>query len=101
MSQEKLGDAVGLTFQQIQKYERGANRVSASMLWELSKILGAPTDWFFEGAAFRGRPKDPLRTKRETLELVRAFSSCSKEVQNCLMALFRAVSEVSEPKAKK
>src|SRR3954465_8799423 len=48
MSQEKLGQAVSLTFQQIQKYERGANRVGASRLYQLSRILDVPVSYFFE-----------------------------------------------------
>ena len=50
MSQEKLGDALGLTFQQVQKYEKGANRIGASRLQQISKILDAPPSFFFEGA---------------------------------------------------
>ena len=90
LSQEKLGDAVGLTFQQIQKYERGANRVGASRLYEFSRILDVPVSFFFDelpaelkthkGRMARGlqdqsqKPleTDPL-TRRETLELVRAY----------------------------
>jgi len=49
MSQEQLGSKLGLTFQQIQKYENGANRVSASRLWEMSKIFEVPICFFFEG----------------------------------------------------
>jgi len=49
MSQEQLGEKLGLTFQQIQKYEKGANRVSASRLWEMSKIFDVPICSFFEG----------------------------------------------------
>ena len=52
MSQEKLGEQMGLTFQQIQKYERGINRVSASRLWELGKVLGVPVQFFFEELAY-------------------------------------------------
>ena len=58
MSQEKLGEQMGLTFQQIQKYERGINRVSASRLWELSKVLGVSVQFFFEELAFG---QDPTR----------------------------------------
>jgi transcriptional regulator with XRE-family HTH domain len=94
MSQTKLGDAVGLTFQQIQKYERGANRIGSSRLFEFAKVLDVPVSHFFEempANALSGRPmsgrgrksfaetatpfeeeKDPL-IKRETLELVRAY----------------------------
>lgn len=49
MSQDKLADAMGVTFQQVQKYERGSNRVSASMLWRASHALGEPISYFFEG----------------------------------------------------
>ena len=48
MSQEKLGEQLGLTFQQVQKYEKGSNRISASRLWQMSKILGVPVAFFFE-----------------------------------------------------
>ena len=87
-SQEKLGDALGLTFQQVQKYERGANRVGASRLHEISRILDVPVSYFFDEmpastaavtAASRGVAEkatrfrhDPM-AKRETLELVRAY----------------------------
>ena len=92
MSQTKVGDAVGLTFQQIQKYERGSNRIGSSRLYEFAKVLDVPVSYFFDempSNALSGRPmsgrkgfgeagtpfeqeKDPL-IKRETLELVRAY----------------------------
>ncbi len=87
LSQEKLGEAIGLTFQQVQKYERGANRVGASRLHELSRVLDVPVSFFFDDidpvrapaipAGFAEPPAegfdaDPLR-KRETLELVNAY----------------------------
>jgi len=85
MSQEKLGVAIGLTFQQVQKYERGTNRVGSSRLYQLAKVLNVPVSFFFDdmpsevagdgpGFGERGEPFDdnPL-TKRETLELVRAY----------------------------
>lgn len=90
LSQERLGEAVGLTFQQIQKYERGANRIGASRLFEFSRILDVPVSFFFDdmpeasrsddscvawGLADHPQPameQDPL-TRRETLELVRAY----------------------------
>ncbi len=49
MSQDRLGDKLGVTFQQVQKYERGANRVSASRLWGMAEILDVPIQYFFEG----------------------------------------------------
>jgi len=51
MSQTDLAHACGITFQQIQKYENGANRVSASRLWQFAAVLGKPIGWFFEGLA--------------------------------------------------
>ena len=57
MSQEKLGDALGLTFQQVQKYEKGTNRIGASRLQQISLILQVPVSFFFEGA-----PPPPGRT---------------------------------------
>ena len=94
MSQTAVGIAVGLTFQQIQKYENGSNRISSSSLFEFAKALDVPVSYFFDeipSNALAGRPmsgrgrkglgeagtpfeqeKDPL-IKRETLELVRAY----------------------------
>ena len=58
MSQEKLGDGLGLTFQQVQKYEKGTNRIGASRLQHISHILGIPVPFFFEGAPhLPGQPK--------------------------------------------
>jgi len=60
LSQEKLGDALGLTFQQVQKYERGANRISASRLFDLSTVLGVPVSFFFDDIS------DELSVKLDT-----------------------------------
>ena len=57
LTQEKLGDALGLTFQQVQKYEKGTNRVSASRLQHLSRILKAPVPYFFEGSPGQAKVK--------------------------------------------
>ncbi len=89
MSQTSLGEAIGLTFQQVQKYERGANRISASRLFALSRVLDVPVEYFFDDmptavaasspAQGGGKAKkppsykpDPMAT-RETMELVRAY----------------------------
>ncbi len=89
LSQEKLGEAIGLTFQQVQKYERGANRIGASRLYDLSRVLDVPVSFFYEDmpediASMSPRnitdhvvepevnEADPM-SKRETLELVRAY----------------------------
>lgn len=93
MTQENLADAVGITFQQVQKYENGANRVSAGRLFEFSRILNVPVSFFFENfgaeassksyynlgmaendqSAFEG-PGD-IMAKKETLDLVRIYYS--------------------------
>ena len=78
MSQETLGDRLKISFQQLQKYERGANRVSASTLHRLTQILDAPISYFFDGAPtdeFVEVTHDSERLpKREELELMRDFS---------------------------
>jgi transcriptional regulator with XRE-family HTH domain len=62
MSQEKLGDALGLTFQQVQKYEKGTNRIGASRLQQISNILQVPVAFFFEGApAIEGQSTEGMR----------------------------------------
>jgi transcriptional regulator with XRE-family HTH domain len=93
MSQERLGEALGLTFQQVQKYERGVNRVGASRLFDLSRVLDVPISFFFDdmpdslasslGPPLSRRPTgftetpdgfgDDTLNRRETLELVRAY----------------------------
>ena len=93
MSQERLGDALGLTFQQVQKYERGLNRVGASRLFDLARVLDVPISFFFDdlpdALAAPGQITSPRRfsgfaenqdpfgddtmSRRETVELVRAY----------------------------
>ncbi len=95
MSQERLGEALGLTFQQVQKYERGVNRVGASRLFDLSRVLDVPISFFFDDmpeplATLHGTYStsratggfadgqdgfgtDEVLNRRETLELVRAY----------------------------
>ena len=91
ISQARLAQAIGVTFQQVQKYERGTNRVGSSRMFELARVLDVPVSYFFEemgsDTASRGRQHamgivteapaqsgaDPM-TKRETLELVRAHA---------------------------
>src|SRR6202021_2315984 len=61
MSQEKLGNSLGLTFQQVQKYEKGTNRIGASRLQQISQILQVPVSFFFEGAPTNANPRAPDR----------------------------------------
>lgn len=62
MSQEKLADALGLTFQQVQKYEKGTNRIGASRMQQISNILKVPVAFFFDGAPQPGKQLDQSRT---------------------------------------
>jgi len=91
MNQEELGKHLGLTFQQIQKYENGMNRITASKLWVISRVLGRPISWFFEGIGKQKRKGDDLLAKRETLQFVRYFSACDPDVQKHLAAMINAV----------
>ena len=113
-SQEKLGQALSLTFQQVQKYERGANRIGASRLYQLSRILDVPVSYFFEDMPDYGAPatakntsgladepaefeRDPL-AKRETLELVRAYYRISNaRVRKRVFELAKALASASGP----
>ncbi len=91
MSQEELGNHVGLTQQQIQKYETGMDRIAVSRLWVISLVLGRPISWFFEGIGERKRKGDGLLAKRETLKFVRYYSACDPDVQKHLAAMINAV----------
>ncbi len=91
MSETELGKRVGLSFQQIQNYEKWMNRISASRLWQISLILGRPISWFFEGIGERKRKGDGLLAKRETLKFVRYYSACDPDVQKHLAAMINAV----------
>jgi transcriptional regulator with XRE-family HTH domain len=72
MRQEELARELGLTFQQVQKYESGANRVSASRLWEIAAILKMPIGYFFPGDQGQDRPNEQLQ-RPESIELIRFF----------------------------
>ncbi|GEP60470.1 hypothetical protein RSO01_76360 [Reyranella soli] len=114
-----MGDAVGLTFQQVQKYERGANRIGSSRLYEFAKVLDVPVSYFFDempANALSGRPmagrkgfgeagtpfeqeKDPL-IKRETLELVRAYYKIREgRVRKRIFEMVKAMGAVSHAEA--
>ena len=94
MSQEKLGDYLGLSFQQFQKYERGANRISASKLWAVSNLFEVPIEWFFEGLGKAGKGQEDVMTRQETRQLARYYSACPASTRNHLRALFRAIAGV-------
>lgn len=101
MTQQQLASKVGIKFQQIQKYETGMNRVSASRLWDIAEALQVPVSFFFEGigddsgeaaATSAGLPGDILADK-EALELVRSYYSIPEAQRRRLFELARAISE--------
>jgi transcriptional regulator with XRE-family HTH domain len=113
MSQENLANAIGLTFQQVQKYERGGNRVSGSRLLDLAMTLGVDVGWFFEGmpaeivnqrpGALQGAApkldnidKEPAET-REALETVRVYMKLSAEQRSLFRRLFRTMVAEDKP----
>jgi transcriptional regulator with XRE-family HTH domain len=119
MSQERLGELLGLTFQQVQKYERGVNRIGSSRLFELGQILDVPVSFFFddmpaleragpvldrlaglaeEGAGFEHEAPELPLDKRETLELVRAYYRIADPaVRKRLFELAKALANLDGP----
>lgn len=110
MSQEKLAEQIGITFQQIQKYENGANRISASRLFELSKALNVPVGLFFENMEYNQpaadfaalgendqapiEGMDDIMTRKETLELIRVYYSIDDpKLRKDLFKLLRGMAE--------
>lgn len=115
LSQEKLGEMLGLTFQQIQKYERGANRIGASRLFDIANVLSVDVGYFFEDMSGEVQARSPRKvapgfaepmpspfehdpmTRRETLELVRAYYKIENEgVRRRLLDLARSLSGTTE-----
>lgn len=107
MSQGRLAEALGVTFQQVQKYERGTNRIGASRLHDIARILGVPVSYFFDemetsppGHGEReaaGGPRASEReqmSKRETLELVRAYYRIpDRRVRKRVVDLLRSIAD--------
>jgi transcriptional regulator with XRE-family HTH domain len=93
LSQTALAEQLSLTFQQLQKYESGANRVSASRLWQIAQVLDVPISWFFMGIDDDTDRLEEFRTKRETLELVRNIATCPPEIQKRFRALLHSISD--------
>ena len=99
MSQSVLGKKLGITFQQVQKYESGANRIGGSRLWDISGVLEVPVGYFFEGLKHAGaarpsgsRSEEPTRTRR-SLELAKEIDGVKDDdLKLKLLRLVRAVS---------
>jgi transcriptional regulator with XRE-family HTH domain len=101
LSQEKLGDAVGITFQQIQKYEKGTNRISASRLFQFSEVLGVDIPFFFKGVEHAGgrnglAPALGAEFDRVDVELLRSLAAIQDPaVKRKLLALVNTLSLTS------
>lgn len=103
MTQQKLAEAVGIKFQQIQKYETGANRVSASRLWDIADALEVDVSFFFEGIKSDGEeniakdqtvPADMMGDK-EAMDLVRSYYAIPENQRRRLFELARVLSDVA------
>ncbi|MEO1492545.1 MAG: helix-turn-helix transcriptional regulator [Pseudomonadota bacterium] len=99
MTQQQLGNKVGIKFQQIQKYETGTNRVSASRLWDIAHALDVPVSFFFEGLdghemSAMGTDGDML-TDKEALDLVRAYYTIPETQRRRLFDLARVLSDAA------
>jgi transcriptional regulator with XRE-family HTH domain len=98
MTQQQLADKVGIKFQQIQKYETGMNRVSASRLWDIADTLGVTIAFFFEGLADGAEPAASgvdLMADKEALELVRSYYSIPEAQRRRLFDLARVLSDAA------
>ena len=102
MTQQQLAEQVGIKFQQIQKYETGANRVSASRLWDIADALDVPVSFFFEGLdqehkdeAEKSMIPPDLMGDKEALDLVRSYYAIPENQRRRLFELARVLSDVA------
>ncbi len=99
MTQQELGDRVGMTVQQIQKYESGANRISASRMWDIAAAMEVPVSFFFEGldgqAPDTGEARAEILTDKEALDLVRTYYAIPENQRRQLFDLACALGEAA------
>jgi len=100
MTQQQLAEKVGIKFQQIQKYETGMNRISASRLWDISEALEVPISFFFEGLESSAKQSDEaapadFMADKEALELVRSYYAIPETQRRRLFELARVLSDVA------
>ncbi len=99
MTQRKLGDKVGIKLQQIQKYETGANRISASRMWDIAAVMEVPVSFFFEGldgqAPDTGEARGDIFTDKEAVDLVRTYYAIPENQRRRLFDLARVLSEAA------
>ena len=96
---QQLGDGVGTKAQQIQNYETGTNRISASRMWNIAAVMEVPVSFFFEGldgqAPDTGEARSDIFTDKETLDLVRAYYAIPENQRRRLFDLARVLSEAA------
>ncbi|MBE1294997.1 MAG: helix-turn-helix domain-containing protein [Rhodobacteraceae bacterium] len=102
MTQQQLAEKVGIKFQQIQKYEPGANRVSASRLWDISDAMEVPVSFFFDGlqdedktSSEKGSVPEDLMGDKEALDLVRSYYAIPENQRRRLFELARVLSDAA------
>lgn len=97
MTQQQLADKVGIKFQQIQKYETGVNRVSASRLWDIAHAVDVPVSFFFEGLHEEAVSKveGDLLADKEALQLVKAYYSIPESQRRQIFELARVLSNAA------
>ena len=99
MTQSQLGELVGIRFQQVQKYETGANRISASRMWDIAAAMEVPVSFFFEGldgqAPDTGEARGDILTDKEAIELLRAYYAIPENQRRRLFDLARVLGEAA------
>ncbi|MCC5988070.1 MAG: helix-turn-helix transcriptional regulator [Pararhodobacter sp.] len=96
ITQQQLADAVGIKFQQIQKYETGMNRVSASRLWDIARTLDVGIEFFYEGlTSDSGADRADFMGNKEAMELVRAYYAIPEAQRKRLFDLARVLSQAA------
>jgi transcriptional regulator with XRE-family HTH domain len=99
MTQSQLSDLVGIKFQQIQKYETGANRISASRMWDIASALGVPVAFFFEGldgqTADTGETRNDISIDKEVANLLRVYYGIPEKLRRPLFDLARTLAPAS------
>lgn len=105
LTQQQLANAVGIRFQQIQKYECGANRISAARLWQLAEALETPVAYFYEGlgeasaAATGGSGEVELSSRRETMDLIKAYYQLDERPRRRLLDLAKSLNTADDAAA--
>ena len=94
LSQTELGNSLGISFQQVQKYEKGTNRIGSGRLWSISKVLGTPISFFFEGLAVEENEPQDHPLSRGTIKAAKELSEINDpDVKSQVMRLIRAVAK--------